>query len=59
MRVSLASQRNDWGIPVELSGLAIDYDIDPATPLAQIAGRFDKLHTAAVSARRDGKYSTV
>jgi hypothetical protein len=51
MCVRLATKRNDWGIPVELTGLPIDCCIDPATPLAQVASGFDPLHAAAFSAR--------
>jgi hypothetical protein len=51
MCVRLATKRNDWGIPVELTGLPIDCSIDPATPLAQVASGFDPLHAAAFSAR--------
>jgi hypothetical protein len=47
MCVRLATKRNDWGIPVELTGLPIDYNLDPTTPITSIASCFDTLHAHA------------
>jgi hypothetical protein len=47
MLVRLASKHNDLGISIEFSGLPVDVEVDPATPLAELASSFDRLYQKA------------
>lgn len=42
LAVSLATKRNDFGIPVERRGFPVDVPLDPATPVEDVARRFDQ-----------------
>ncbi|NUR69818.1 MAG: hypothetical protein HOU81_03280 [Hamadaea sp.] len=44
LHVQLATKRNVYAEAVELVGFPVDVEIDPTTPLAVVAERFDRLH---------------
>jgi hypothetical protein len=46
LHIALPTKHNDFGIPVELVGLPVHGDLDPATPVADVAARFDELFSA-------------
>jgi hypothetical protein len=39
--VSLPTKSNDYGFPVERVGFPVDLPLDPATPVEDVARRFD------------------
>lgn len=47
LHAMLATQHNEWGQPVELIGLPVHAELDPRTPLSEVARRFDDLYKAA------------
>jgi hypothetical protein len=47
--VRLPTKRNDFGIPMELVGFPVHTELDPRTPLDDVARDFDRIH-------RDGSY---
>ena len=44
LHIGLATQHNDFGQPVELIGLPVDAELDPAVPISAVAADFDLLY---------------
>jgi C-terminal processing protease CtpA/Prc len=44
LHVMLPTKHNDFGQPVEVVGLPVHAELDPRTPLAQVAAQFDDLY---------------
>ena len=51
MHVMLPTKHNDFGRPVELTGLPVHADLDPRTPLTAVAAAFDEWYRAATEGR--------
>jgi len=47
LQVMLPTKHNDFGQPVEIVGLPVHAELDPRTPLTQVAAQFDVLYRAA------------
>jgi hypothetical protein len=43
LHVALATKRNDFGEPMELTGFPVDVELDVRTPLEQVAADFDAI----------------
>jgi hypothetical protein len=47
LHIGLTTKHNDYGVPIELTGLPVQAELDPATPLSEVAHAFDRLHALA------------
>jgi Peptidase family S41 len=47
LHIGLTTKHNDYGAPIELVGLPVQAELDPATPLRTVAHSFDRLHGSA------------
>jgi len=45
LHIAMPTKRNDFGMPVELVGFPVDANLDPATPIVEVARDFDRLYS--------------